>query len=63
MVDDIGLEYIFCHKQKIKVAASVCTGVSNMPPACCTAMGSSPNTIEKKKNHTEWCGFFFWWTI
>ena len=32
-----------------------------MPPACCDWIGSSPSSGRKKKNHTKWCGFSFWW--
>ena len=46
---------------KMIVATSFRTGVSNMPPACCTAKGSSPISEyhTKKKNHTFRCGFLF----
>ena len=51
-MDDIGLDIHFLSlwRKKIVVAASVCTGVSNMPPACCTAIGSSPFVQAKKEN-------------
>ena len=33
----------FLWKMKIDVVTSVCTGHSNMPPACCVPMGSNPS--------------------
>ena len=43
---------------KINVATSVCTGGSDMPPACRTAMGSSP-TAYKKFQIPEWVSGIF----
>ena len=50
MVDDIGLDLHFIPGGvEIIVATSVCTGGSTMPPAWCTAMGSSPILDTEKK--------------
>ena len=55
--------YAFSPKAKIMVATSVCTGGSNTPPGCCTAMGSSPAPCEKRKekSHPVWDDFFLFW--
>ncbi len=52
--------YAFSPLAKIEVVTSVCTGHSNMPQACRTAMGSSPisNAIPKKKDHPIGWSFF-----
>ena len=44
---------------EIVVATSVCTGVSNSPPDCCTAMGSTPFLPRKKEDH-RLVVFFIW---
>ena len=61
MVDSI---CIFARGAKNIVSTSVCTGRSNMPPACCIYMGSNPHPRQKEKHHPKgWCFLFGggWW--
>ena len=44
---------------KNKVTTSVCTGGSNTPPGCCTAIGSSPLSFSTKKKPVLLDGFLF----
>ena len=44
-----GLVCISAQGAEIKVATSVCTGGSNMPPAYCDFDGSSPYQTNKKE--------------
>ena len=48
---------IFCRWQKIMVATSVCTGCSNMPPACCERIVRFPY---RPKKDTPGGGVLFW---
>jgi len=55
-----GSRFAFC-RPKIIVAASVCTGVSNSPPDCCAAMGSTPFLLPvTTKSHPIGVGFCCW---
>ena len=51
--------YAFSPKAKIIVATSVCTGGSNLPPAGCMEMGSSPMSTEKKEKPHRMVWFLF----
>ena len=54
-----GLVCISAPWAEIKVATSVCTGGSNMPPAYCDLDGSSPSAYTYKKQTIErWSVFY-----
>ena len=47
------LHFLPHRRKKIDVAASLRTGVSNMPPAYCTAKGSNPYSPSPTKQKTR----------
>ena len=55
-----GLACISAHGAEIKVATSVCTGGSNMPPAYCDWIIQVPSPKQKKKTSKRMSSFFWW---
>ena len=49
---------IFSRWEKIVVETSVCTGFSKCPPDTCSAMGSSPESRQKRKTTPKGVVFF-----
>ena len=57
MAETVGFDIHFA-VGKINVATSVRTGVSNMPPACCSAMGSNPTKLIEQDPPQGWVLFY-----
>ena len=64
MAEDDGsdLHFLPPRRKKMKVVTSVCTGHSNTPPGCCTAIGSDPSSLFSANKKAPPCRvvLFYW---